>query len=82
MRALLALLALAVVALVFSGCGSAGSGGSPQADGGEGRRAPQPAGSKSAEGSGDGRASKTKLGHPALGSAEAPVVLTEYSDYQ
>jgi protein-disulfide isomerase len=28
------------------------------------------------------RASKAKLGHPALGSAAAPVVLTEYSDYQ
>ena len=39
-------------------------------------------GSKSAEDSDDGRASKAKLGHPALGSAEAPVVLTEYADYQ
>ncbi len=63
--------------LVFAGCGGAVSGGSSQASGEEERRA-----SRSAEGSGDGRASEAKLGHPALGSAEAPVVLTEYSDYQ
>lgn len=25
---------------------------------------------------------ENKLGHPYLGSADAPVVLTEYSDYQ
>jgi hypothetical protein len=57
--------------LVFAGCGGAGNGDSSQASGEEERRA-----------SGGGRASKEQLGHPALGSAEAPVVLTEYSDYQ
>jgi len=65
------------VLLVLVGCGGAGNGGSSQASGGEEERA-----SRSAEDSGDGLASKAKLGHPSLGSAEAPVVLTEYSDYQ
>ena len=33
--------------------------------------------------SGDGGGEKDpKLGTPALGSADAPVVMTEYSDYQ
>ena len=63
--------------LVFAGCGGAGNGDSSQASGEEERRA-----SRSAEDSGGGQASKEQLGHPALGSAEAPVVLTEYSDYQ
>ena len=72
----LVLLAL-FAALVLAGCGGAGSGGgSPSASGEDG---PKP--EKAAAGSG-GRASKEKLGHPALGSADAPVVLTEYSDYQ
>ena len=39
-------------------------------------------GSKSAEDSDEGQPSKAKLGHPALGSADAPVVMTEFSDYQ
>ncbi|MDP9410160.1 MAG: hypothetical protein M3P70_06585 [Actinomycetota bacterium] len=77
---LLALLTL-LAAVVFAGCGSA-----PQ-DSGEGQPS-QAAGSsegpsagETAEGSG-GRSSKERLGHPALGSARAPVVLTEYADYQ
>ncbi len=86
LRTILTLLALVPVMLVFAGCGSAGSGGSSQASGEEERRASRTAGSstgsKSAEDSGDGPTSKAKLGHPSLGSADAPVVLTEYSDYQ
>jgi len=42
------------------------AGGEEQASGGDGEAA-----------SGDGR-----LGHPALGDADAPVVMVEYSDYQ
>ncbi|MGH3145164.1 MAG: hypothetical protein ACRDTR_05120 [Rubrobacter sp.] len=67
------LILLALVALVCVGCGSAGS----QQDPGQDRQRPPQSG-----GSDGGQASTTKLGHPALGSAGAPVVLTEYSDYQ
>ncbi len=66
---LLTLLALAA-ALVLAGC-AAGGAGSSQSPGQE-EQSPQTAGSS--EGS--------KLEHPSLGSADAPVVLTEYSDYQ
>ena len=87
------LLALFVTALVLAGCGGAASGGdSPQASGEDERASQSDAPEKSAEGPGKperatggsegGRTSKERLGHPALGAAEAPVVLTEYSDYQ
>ena len=79
---MLTLLALVAATLVFAGCGGAGSSGSSQTSEEEGRRASQTAGPESAEDVGDERASQERLGHPALGSAEAPVVLTEYADYQ
>ncbi len=72
----------ALVATVLVGCG-AGSGGSSQAP--EEQRASRSAGSleQKAEGAGSsGQALRGRLGPPALGSPDAPVVLTEYSDYQ
>jgi protein-disulfide isomerase len=78
MMSILLILA-ALVATIFAGCGS---GGSSQPS--EEQQASRTAGS--AEQTGDaessGRVSEKRLGHPALGSADAPVVLTEYSDYQ
>ena len=77
------LLALAALgATAFAGCGS---GGSAQSSGQEGQRVAQSAGpsdQKTVEASWEARATDVRLGHPALGSADAPVVLTEYSDYQ
>jgi hypothetical protein len=87
-RGTLTLLVLAALAAaVLVGCG-AGSGGSSQRS--AGRQAPETANSsggeppgQKAEGAGDsGQASGGRLGHPALGPADAPVVLTEYGDYQ
>ena len=72
---LLTLLALAA-ALVLAGCGGAGSGNPQQASGQEG----QPP--KDAGNSGDPKPDGGRLEHPSLGSADAPVVLTEYADYQ
>jgi protein-disulfide isomerase len=91
-------LALAVAALVLAGCGSMGSGGSSQGSSqgsGQGEEASKTAGSSGVTKSEDkGASDDTKpdrerasedggrLEHPTLGSARAPVVLTEYSDYQ
>ena len=81
-RGTLALLVLAaLMVMVFAGCGA--SGGSPQSSGDQ--RESEPAGSPGRKGEDTGsseRAAAKPLGHPALGSADAPVVLTEYSDYQ
>ncbi len=74
---LLILTALAVT--VFVGCG----GGSSQSS--EEQQASGSAGSaerKAEDASSSGRVSGERDGHPTLGSADAPVVLTEYSDYQ
>ena len=79
---ILALLVLAALVVALSACG-AGSGGSSQSS--EKQQAPETAGTSEQETGGAGspeRASGRRLEHPALGSAEAPVVLTEYSDYQ
>jgi hypothetical protein len=81
---MLALLILAaLVATIVAGCGGAGSGGSSQAL--EEQQASRSAGpsEQKTEGTGSsGQASGGRLGHPALGDADAPVVLTEYADYQ
>jgi protein-disulfide isomerase len=79
---MLALLILAaLVATILAGCGGAGSGGSSQAP--EAQQASRTAGSTEPEDEEpSGLASGGRLGHPALGDADAPVVLTEYSDYQ
>ena len=60
-------------ALVLAGCGGPGSGGSQSS--GE----PEHAGSSEAE---DAGGETAQLGTPSLGREDAPVVLTEYSDYQ
>jgi hypothetical protein len=75
-------LALAA-ALVLAGCGGAGSGNPQQASGQE-EQSPQDAGSSGGSKPDGGWASEDggRLEHPSLGSADAPVVLTEYSDYQ
>ncbi len=78
--ALLILTALAVAILI--GC-SAGSGGSsqPQAKQ-QASETTGPSGRKAEGTHPSGQVAAKRLGHPALGSADAPVVLTEYSDYQ
>jgi hypothetical protein len=77
---MLALLILAaLVATLVAGCGGAGSGGSSQAlEEQQASRSASPSEQKT-EGTGS---SGQRLGHPALGDADAPVVLTEYADYQ
>jgi hypothetical protein len=83
-REMLAYLILAaLVATILAGCGGAGSGLSSQAA--EEEQASRSAGSpeQETEGAGSSRhGSSGRLGHPALGRPDAPVVLTEYSDYQ
>ena len=83
-RGMLALLILAaLVATILAGCGGAGNGGSSQAP--EGVQASRSVGSseQETEDAGSSRhASSGRLGYPALGRPDAPVVLTEYSDYQ
>ena len=79
---ILTLLVLAALVVTLSACG-VGSGGSSQSSGKQ--QAPETAGSSGQETEGaesPGQTSERRLEHPALGSAEAPVVLTEYSDYQ
>jgi hypothetical protein len=77
------LILAAVVATILAGCAGAGSGESSQST--EEKQTSRSAGSteQETEGAGSsGQASEDRLGHPALGSRDAPVVLTEYSDYQ
>jgi hypothetical protein len=77
-RGAFTLLLAVLTATVLIGC-AAGSGGSssPSAE----RQAPKKADSSEQKGEGPG-SSGEQLGHPALGSADAPVVMTEFSDYQ
>ncbi len=82
MRMSTLLILVALMAALSAGCG-AESGGSSQAP--EEQQASRSAGSsgQKSEGAGSsGQALRGRLGHPALGDADAPVVLTEYSDYQ
>jgi hypothetical protein len=65
---LIALIAVAAIVLSGGGDGASAPESRPQDSGDEG-------GAGSAPGS-------AGLGTPALGSKDAPVVLTEYSDYQ
>jgi protein-disulfide isomerase len=77
------LILAALVTAILAGCGGAGSGGSPQAP--EEQQASRTAGSQEQNAGGAGSSGDAlggRLGHPALGDADAPVVLTEYSDYQ
>jgi len=83
-RGMVAFLILAaLVATILASCGGARSGGSSQAS--EEERASRSAGAseqKSEDAGPSGQAPRGRLGHPALGRQDAPVVLTEYSDYQ
>jgi hypothetical protein len=78
-RVLLVLIVFLATVSYLIGCG-AGSGGSSQVS--EKQQASRTAGSSEQSGESSGQASGERLGHPALGSADAPVVLIEYSDYQ
>jgi hypothetical protein len=78
---LLILIAVLAMASYLTGCGGAGSGSSSQPS--EEQQKSRTAGSTEPEDEEtSGQASGGRLGHPALGEADAPVVLTEYSDYQ
>jgi hypothetical protein len=78
---LLILIALLATVSYIAGCAGAGSGGSSQPS--EAQQASRTASSTEPEDEeSSGQASVGRLGHPALGDADAPVVLTEYSDYQ
>ena len=73
LRAVFTLVVALVAALVLAGCGA--GGGSPSA-GNDGAEKADPSGGGEAGGE------TAKLGTPSLGREDAPVVLTEYSDYQ
>jgi hypothetical protein len=78
-RRAFALLVLAALAATLStGC-AAGGGGSSQRS--AERQAAKKVDAPEQKGEGPGSSGK-QLGHPALGSADAPVVMTEFSDYQ
>ncbi len=68
LRAVFTLAVALAAALVLAGCAAGGGASSAGADGG-GKA--DPSGGETAE-----------LGTPSLGREDAPVVLTEYSDYQ
>ena len=77
------LIALLATVSYLAGCASTGSRDSSQSS--EGQQASRTAGSseQKTEGAGSsGQARSERLGHPAIGDADAPVVLTEYADYQ
>ena len=73
LRAVFTLVVALVAALVLSGCGAGGGQSSAGSDGGEG---------SDSSGGGEAGGETVKLETPSLGREDAPVVLTEYSDYQ
>jgi hypothetical protein len=78
---LLILIALFATISYLAGCAGTGSRDSSQSS--EGQQASRSAGTTEPEDEKlSGKASGGRLGPPALGDADAPVVLTEYSDYQ
>ena len=80
---LLILIALLATVSYLTGCAGTGSGDSLQApEEQQASRTTGPPEQKSEASGSSGRVSAGRLGHPALGSPDAPVVLTEYSDYQ
>ena len=74
---LLILIALLATVSYLTGCGATGSRDNSQSS--EVQEASRTGGSTELE---DEESSGGRLGHPALGDVDAPVVLTEYSDYQ
>jgi len=80
---MLTLLILAVLgATVFTGCGAVSGDSSQASDEQQASRSAGPSEQKTESTGGSGQASGGRLGHPAIGDADAPVVLTEYADYQ
>ena len=73
LRAVFTLVVALAAAFILAGCGATGGGSSAEEDGGA-----------EADSSGDGEAGghSAELGVPSLGREDAPVVMTEYSDYQ
>jgi hypothetical protein len=77
---LLILIALLATVSYLTGCAGTGSGGSSQAP--EEQQASRTTGSPEQKSEASGQARSGRLGHPAIGSPDAPVVLIEYADYQ
>ena len=73
LRAVFTLVVALAAALVLAGCGAAGGGSSAEEDGG---------GEADSSGGGESGGETVELGVPSLGREDAPVVMTEYSDYQ
>lgn len=76
------LILVALMAAVSAGCGAESGGSSQTPDEQQASRSAGSSGQKSGGVGSTGQALGGRLGHPALGAADAPVVLTEYSDYQ
>jgi protein-disulfide isomerase len=70
---------IVTAALLLSGCAAQNS----QPSGQEARQsAEDQSGESQTGGSGGEQASRSGLGHPALGDTGAPVVMVEYADFQ
>jgi protein-disulfide isomerase len=81
-RGTLTLVIIAALAATIFGC-AAGSGSPSQPSAKQQASGTSGSSEQEAESTGPSeRAAAKPPGHPALGSAGAPVVLTEYSDYQ
>ncbi len=74
LRVVFTLVLALVAALVLAGCGGAGSGDSEPSG--------EDAGPSGSSGPGGAGGETAELGTPSLGREDAPVVMTEYSDYQ
>lgn len=74
LRVVFTLVVALVTTLILAGCGAAG-GSSPSGEGNGGEDA-------RSSGTGDAGGETANLGTPSLGREDAPVVMTEYSDYQ
>ena len=74
LRAVFTLVVALATALVLAGCGAAGGGASSA--GSDGSEKPD------SSGGGEAGGESARLGVPSLGREDAPVVMTEFSDYQ
>ena len=78
-------LTLLATLTVLAGCGAGGNGagsGDSASSGGQEKSAKSSGGEKEQSTEASEHSEGGKLGHPSLGEADAPVVMTEYSDYQ
>ena len=73
LRAVFTLVVALAAALVLAGCGTTGGSSSAEEDGGA---------EADLSGGGEAGGESAELGVPSLGREDAPVVMTEYSDYQ